>query len=1256
MNSSLATRAWELEGNPRFELRRRLGAGGFGAVFEVLDRERGARVALKLLERLEGEDIYRFKQEFRALAEIAHPNLVHLYELLGDGVRWFFTMELVEGASALSYVRAGHVDAGGPTSGFAETAGAPLVAAPRRAGPGFDEARLRSVLVQLVAGLSALHDAGKMHRDVKSSNVLVARDGRVVIVDFGLAARLSASGELSRSTLIGTPEYLAPELVLGEPATAASDWYGVGALLFEALTGQAPFTGSVQAILAQKVARSAPAPSALVPGVPPDLDRLCAQLLSRDPAARPGGAALRERVGAAEAPRSGSRVIPFVGRVAERAALAELFRAVREDGVAAVALVGGVSGIGKSALVNRACAEIRDRAPGAVLLVSRCWEQESVPYKAIDGLVDPLSRHLKALPARLAAELLPRDVRTLARLFPVLEQVEAIAHAPAAPVPAFDAQARRRAAFRALRDLLGRLARDRPLVLVIDDLQWGDPDSGALLLDLLAPPDPPPLLLVVSYRSDEVETSGCLRAALPALRAMSGPSVRVASIELDVLGEVEATALARALLPEGLAAGDEVAASVAREAGRRPFFIQELAEASRERARDGQGPGMEPAVTLDALVRARTAELPDAARRLLEVVAVAGRPVERAAAARAADLGDEEPAAYGALLRARLVRGREVERWHEIETYHDRIRATVASGLTPARRAEAFLRLAEALDGTGRSDAETVADYFVEGGRPERAVGLSRQAAEEAVGHLAFERAVRLYRRALDLCPAGDPRAPALREGLADALVVAGRGAEAAAALALAAATAPPDRSFELRRRAAEQYLFAGHVDEGMAALRRCLADVGLSLPESAARRALGAAWGIVYLALRGFRFRARSAAHQDPVALRRVDTFHGAARAFSTTDTVLAVYLTTRTVRYALAAGEPRRALEALGLFSGFVMVVGGALAGLTRRLSASIEALVTQLGDARARAVLDLIAANRAMQDGEPRAARAPLQAAAEVVRGLQVGASWEVNIVHELTCMQLHWSGAWAELAATLARMLEEARDQGNQHLVRSLSNWFGHVPALLADDPEGAARVHAEAHAGWWPAELCALDHFSFLSRADIALYADRGAGPGAHRLVAELWSRLERSGTQRLEAFAKHSLDLRARAALAFAASAQASPAERAAALADAERTARRLRRMGSPLARAFAELTFAGLAQARGEAADAARRYQGAEAAFTRLGCAHYAAAARRRRGALLGGAEGRALVAAVDAWFAAEGARDPGRIAAMLAPGPAME
>ena len=109
-------------GTERFAVVQRIGAGGMGVVYEAFDRERQERVALKTLREFDGDALYRFKQEFRSLSEILHPHLVPLYELVGDGDRWFFTMEFVEGAvDLLTYLRGQPDDGGGETSSSAIT-------------------------------------------------------------------------------------------------------------------------------------------------------------------------------------------------------------------------------------------------------------------------------------------------------------------------------------------------------------------------------------------------------------------------------------------------------------------------------------------------------------------------------------------------------------------------------------------------------------------------------------------------------------------------------------------------------------------------------------------------------------------------------------------------------------------------------------------------------------------------------------------------------------------------------------------------------------------------------------------------------------------------------------------------------------------------------------------------------------------------------------------------------------------------------
>src|SRR5215212_5886279 len=179
----------EVLASGRFTIQRRIGAGGMGIVFEAFDRERGHVVALKKLLGTDATAIYRLKSEFRALADVVHPNLVRLYELIGEGDEWFFTMELVDGVDFLHSVRGRGVevmrddatterstiisDSGSTLSQLQQRQNEPT---PRIDDPptveqvAIDYKTLRRTVRQLGEGVAALHDAGKLHRDLKPSN------------------------------------------------------------------------------------------------------------------------------------------------------------------------------------------------------------------------------------------------------------------------------------------------------------------------------------------------------------------------------------------------------------------------------------------------------------------------------------------------------------------------------------------------------------------------------------------------------------------------------------------------------------------------------------------------------------------------------------------------------------------------------------------------------------------------------------------------------------------------------------------------------------------------------------------------------------------------------------------------------------------------------------------------------------------------------------------------------------------------------
>ncbi|HEU4532718.1 MAG TPA: AAA family ATPase, partial [Polyangiaceae bacterium] len=397
----------------------------------------------------------------------------------------------------------------------------------------------------------------------------------------------SAIDRSSLASLAGTPLYMSPEHATGQLLTMASDWYCVGLMMYKALTGLVPheeYAGNVFQLLLMRQQKAPTRPGELEPSVPPDLDALCARLLLRDPAGRPSGREVVEHLGrtravsAASSARPPAQVEPpaFVGREGELAALREALREAR-GGRAVVASVVGQSGVGKSRLVQRFLEEVAG-GDGAIVLTGRCWEGESVPYKAIVGLVDNLRRHLRQIahgPGGEAAveRLLPRDVWALARLFPSLQRVGAVARAPRRGGEGAEPRELRRRAFAAARELFARMSDQAPVVLHVDDLQWGDRDSAELLSEVLRGPGAPPLCVLLTCRSGDREQSSFFRALAPEAGDAAGPSRR--SIEVGPLPPADAEALAQRLLRG--AGSEAVARAIALESGGSPIFLQQLA-------------------------------------------------------------------------------------------------------------------------------------------------------------------------------------------------------------------------------------------------------------------------------------------------------------------------------------------------------------------------------------------------------------------------------------------------------------------------------------------------------------------------------------------------------------------------------------------------------------------------------------------------------------------------------------------------------
>jgi len=1242
-------------GTSRFEVVRCLGAGGMGAVYEAFDREMQTRVALKTLLHLDSPSLLRFKNEFRSLQRMSHRSLVSLGELFEHDGNWFFTMECIDGVDILSYVGARAAVAGPqrveePTLPIGLDHAATREPAPGPSAIGCDLTRLRAVLPDLVGGLQALHAARKVHCDIKPSNVLVTDAGRVAILDFGLVLDFQTAGAPGLATsstedsfIAGTAAFMAPEQTETSTVGPAADWYAVGVLMYLALTGQLPIAGRGARLLELKRSVEPPPPRALVPSVPADLDQLCSALLRIDPDARPNGRDILLTLGCAtdERPAIASEVVgDFVGREAELAFLRSAYDDVCAHGAAVTVLIDGISGLGKSALARQFAHE----APaGTVFLAGRCHERETVPYKAVDEIVDALSRQLNKVPEAEAAALVPPDAPLLARVFPVLVGCRGLASAEPAHRPANDPQEQRARVFAAWRELLARFARRQPLVIVIDDLHWADADSLRLLRDLLRRPSEPRLLFIATARTSHDALPG-QRTPEELVAELGIPVRRLALTPLSA--EQSRTLITRLVSGARPTALDEE--RLVSEAEGSPMFLQALLQYRRARAAHGP-------VRLDEALWAHIEQLATDRRALLELVAVAGGPVTRAVAVGAGAFDHERFAwAAAALVADRLLITSGGRLTDTIEPYHDRVRETVVAHLDATARAERHRQLARTFEEIGGADPESLAVHWRAAGERERAGRYLVKAAERAERALAFDRAARLYRDALALLPPADPDARGFRVRLGDALANAGRGGEAAEAYLAAAASdgvrdelrASEDR--DLRRRGAEQLLRSGHFDQGLEVLRATLLAVGMRIPKTPGRALLSLLVRRAQRRLRGLRFERRSADQVPRETLERIDACWTASIGFGMADLVRGNDFQTRHLLLALRAGEPYRVAKALAVETGFLATVGAPGLAQTTRLLDAARAVAEETQHPHALGLAVLFDGYRAFLVGRWRECVAVMDRAEAIFRERCTGVAWEINNARLLAAWSLGYSGALETLARRLPVYVQEASDRGDLFATANLRNGLPNLVWVGQDRPSFAREQLRQAMAGW-SQQGYHLQHYYHLHGAtDVDLY--EGDARAAHRRLVDEWPKLARSLLLRVQVVRINSLHVRGRGLLAHAAS--EPPASRGALLAQADRVARKLDGEQLAWASGYANLIHAGVAAGRGRPEEAMHRLHLARTFLHQSDMVLLAAAAERRLGALLGGDEGTALLARSDAFMAAEGVRNPERLTAVLAPG----
>ncbi len=244
----------------RYRLVELLGQGGMATVYRARDSKLERDVAIKVLRPEYGTDpdfLARFRLEAQAAASLRHPGIVAVYDYGTDAIGPYIVMELVDGEDLASLLR--------------------------RRGP-LPPTRAAALVAQAARALDAAHQRGLVHRDVKPGNILVTADDRVQVADFGIALVLAESAMTMPGTTMGSVHYFSPEQARGEPATPASDIYGLGIVLYELLTGKRLWTGdSAAAVATARLSSPAPSPSAIRPDIPPELEAITRKALAPEP-------------------------------------------------------------------------------------------------------------------------------------------------------------------------------------------------------------------------------------------------------------------------------------------------------------------------------------------------------------------------------------------------------------------------------------------------------------------------------------------------------------------------------------------------------------------------------------------------------------------------------------------------------------------------------------------------------------------------------------------------------------------------------------------------------------------------------------------------------------------------------------------------------------------------------------------------------------------------------------------------------------
>ncbi len=662
--------------------------------------------------------------------------------------------------------------------------------------------RVLEIAEQIADTLHAIHAEGVVHGDLSPHNIVLRADTqRPVLVDFGNASSaldMDSQREVAEAAhpRSGTPGYMAPEQIHGAAPDARCDLYALGCMLYELLVGRRPyFAVTHRATLEQQLRTLAPAPSTRVQGISPELDRLVMGLLERDPWQRIGRAsevsfrlrAIAKKPSLFTSSKS-HKLLLYRPRFAGReAALSELQRHAQAamDGKSGFLLISGESGIGKTRLAN----ELATRAAGfgMLTLASQCARAVSAssnltgrPLQAFMPVIEHLASSFAAFsPGSVSSDELASELNALRPYAPdVLRGLCANE-----PNVALAPELARKRVIASLFQVLTRVSSQRPLLLVVDDVQWADALSLRFIREALSRVQGARLLVVCICRTPE--GADVLQSLSPAALC----TIELPRLESSVIQRLAKDMLGGPCLPEGLFAFLE------RQAEGNPFFAAEYLRIALSRGflvTDADGSFRFDAQSVEAdhdlpqslsdLFALRTAGLSSGAARLLELACVLGRRFDAELLAKMAETSEVlESAEFAELVAQQII---EIVSATRCRFVHDGQREIQYQALSPELRRALHRAAAKHLESMQVAELQAeLGFHWACAGEPVQALPYLTRAAQQAQASFAGARAAELYRLAIAQSEqlttvAGHPE-PAvddsklaeLYEGLGDVLV-----------------------------------------------------------------------------------------------------------------------------------------------------------------------------------------------------------------------------------------------------------------------------------------------------------------------------------------------------------------------------------------------------------------------------------------------------------------------------------------------------